>query len=295
MTDRRTVEITAPSGRGVAADVSGPDGGPAVVLCHPAPGSRRFDPDPVATSAAGVRLVTIDRAGYGRSEPFAGGAPTIPAYADDAAAVLEQLGVRDAVLAGWSAGGRIAAAIAARRPALARALVVIATPAPDEEVPWVPDEQRPAIETMREDPVAAVTQMVGMLEGAGTEPAAALAMLTTGDADAAALGDRGFREALEAMLAEAFAQGTVGLASDIVSYTVAPWGFDPATIQVPATCVYGEADELVPPAHGAWWTGRIADSELVSVPAAGHLVIRQAWPMVLAAATGSPGEPGRSG
>jgi hypothetical protein len=45
--------------------------------------------------------------------------------------------------------------------------------------------------------------------------------------------------------------------------------------------------------HGAWWTARIADSELESVPGAGHLVIRQAWPLVLAAATGRPGEPGR--
>jgi pimeloyl-ACP methyl ester carboxylesterase len=266
-----------------------------VALCHRAPGSRRFDPDPAATEAAGVRLVTIDRAGYGRSEPLAGGAPTIPAYADDAAAVLDQLGVREAVLAGWSAGGRIAAALAGRRPELARALVVVGTPAPDEAVPWVPDEQRPAIETMRGDPVAAVTQMVGMLEGAGTEPAAALAMLTAGEADAAALAEPGFREAVEAMLAEAFAQGTVGLASDIASYTAAPWGFDPGTIEVRTTCVYGEADELVPPAHGAWWTSRIADSELVSVPGAGHLVVRQAWPLVLAAATGSPGQPGRAG
>lgn len=293
MNDQRTVEITTPGGRGVAADVSGPGGGPAVVLFHSAPGSRRFDPDPAATAAAGVRLVTIDRAGYGRSEPFAGGTPSIPAYANDAAAVLDQLGIGEAVLAGWSAGGRIAAALAARRPALARALLVIATPAPDEEVPWLPDEQRPAIQTMREDPVAAVTQMVGLLEG--TDPAGVLAMLRATQADADSLDDPGFRERVEAMLSEAFAQGTVGLASDMVSYTVAPWGFDPAAIQAPTTCVYGEADESVPPAHGAWWTGQIPDSELESVPDAGHLVIRQAWPLVLAAATGSAGEPKRTG
>jgi pimeloyl-ACP methyl ester carboxylesterase len=293
MNDQPTMEITSPGGRGVAADVSGPGDGPAVVLFHSAPGSRRFDPDPAATAAAGVRLVTIDRAGYGRSEPFAGGMPSIPAYANDAAAVLDQLGIGEAVLAGWSAGGRIAAALAARRPALARALLVIATPAPDEEVPWLPDEQRPAIQTMREDPVAAVTQMVGLLEG--TDPASVLATLRAARADADALEDPGFRERVEAMLSEAFIQGTVGLASDIVSFTVAPWGFDLVAIQAPTTCVYGEADEPVPPAHGAWWTGQIPDSELESVPGAGHLVIRQAWPLVLAAATGSPAEPGRTG
>jgi pimeloyl-ACP methyl ester carboxylesterase len=229
MNDQPTMEITSPGGRGVAADVSGPGDGPAVVLFHSAPGSRRFDPDPAATAAAGVRLVTIDRAGYGRSEPFAGGMPSIPAYANDAAAVLDQLGIGEAVLAGWSAGGRIAAALAARRPALARALLVIATPAPDEEVPWLPDEQRPAIQTMREDPVAAVTQMVGLLEG--TDPASVLATLRAARADADALEDPSFRERVEAMLSEAFIQGTVGLASDIVSFTVAPWGFDLVAIQ----------------------------------------------------------------
>ncbi len=295
MSDQRTVEITSPGGRGVAADVRGPEDGPAVVLFHSAPGSRRFDPDPAATAAADVRLITIDRPGYGRSEPFAGGTPTIPAYANDAAAVLDQLGIGEAVLAGWSAGGRIAAALAASRPALARAVLVIATPAPDDEVPWLPDDQRLAVQTIREDPVAAVTQMVATLEGAGTDPASVLATLRASQADARALEDPGFLERVEAMLSEAFAQGLVGLASDMVSYTVEPWGFDPGAIRAPTTCVYGEADDPVPPAHGAWWTARIPDSELESVPGAGHLVIRQAWALVLATATGRPGERGRPG
>src|SRR5215218_6329195 len=106
-----TQTITLPDGRTVAFDTCGPDDGPVVVLHHAAPGSRRFDPDPAVTTAAGVRLVTIDRAGYGGSDPLSAATlPTIPQHAADAATVLDHLRIRSAVLAGWSAGGRVAAA-----------------------------------------------------------------------------------------------------------------------------------------------------------------------------------------
>jgi pimeloyl-ACP methyl ester carboxylesterase len=50
-----------------------PEGQPAL-LFHGSPGSRLFCPDPVATAAAGVRLVTVDRPGYGRSAAAPDGA-----------------------------------------------------------------------------------------------------------------------------------------------------------------------------------------------------------------------------
>lgn len=278
---------STPDGRSIAADVRGPADGPTVVLLHPAPGSRCFDPAPEATTAAGVRLVTIDRAGYGGSDPLADGVvPTICGHADDTAVVLDELGVTDAVVVGWSAGGRVAAALAARRPGLVRALFVVGTPAPDEEVPWIPDEQRSSIEPMRSDPAGSVGFLAGMLAGAGADPAAAVAMMTAGAADAAALEEPGVRPAVEAMLTEAFAPGATGVAADIISYTAVPWGFDPAAIGAPTVCVSGADDLVVPPPHGAWWADRIPEAEHEVVPAAGHLVIRPAWSRVLASATG---------
>ena len=85
------------------------------------------------------------------------------------------------------------------------------------------------------------------------------------------------------MAATAVAQGSIGVAADIVSYTVADWGFDPSSIGAPTTAVYGGADPVVSPAHGQWWTDRIPTAELIVVPDAGHLVITSAWPLVLAA------------
>ena len=274
-----THTVTLSDGRVVTTDVTGPNDGPTVVLFQAAPGSRRFDPDPAVTTGAGLRLVSFDRPGYGGSTPLADGVvASIPQYADDAAAVLDDLGIDDATLVGWSAGGRVAAAVAARRPDVAREVLIVATPAPDDEVPWIPEEQRSAIELMKADPVAAVGQLVAMLGEMTSEPAGASALVTAGAADEATLAaDPALRRRLEAMLDEAFAQGPIGLALDLVSYTVAPWGFDPASIGAQTTCIYGAADGIVTPTHGEWWASRIPSAELRVVPAAGHLVITTAW------------------
>src|SRR5215469_10399612 len=62
------------------AEWGDPRGSPLVFL-HPCPGSRMLCPDQAATEAAGVRLITVDRPGYGRSDPVA--EPTVPGFADD--------------------------------------------------------------------------------------------------------------------------------------------------------------------------------------------------------------------
>lgn len=275
--------IERPDGRTVAVHVAGDPAGPAVVLCHPAPGSRLLDPDPAATAAAGVRLVTLDRPGYGASTPVAGGAvPTIPSYADDVAAALDALATGPAALVGWSAGGRIALAVAARRPDLARSVAVVATPAPHEAVPWIPAPYLAQLDQLRPDPGNAAGVLTRAL--APTTDPAAVGALAVGAADEGALcADPGRRTRLEAMLAGAYAQGAAGVAADIVSYTVADWGFDPGAVAAPTTAVYGDADELVTPAHGEWYAGRVPGARLRTVPGEGHLVAMTRWGDVLAA------------
>jgi pimeloyl-ACP methyl ester carboxylesterase len=59
-----------------------PADAPVVLLCHSAPGSGSFDPDPAATAAAGVRLIAVDRPGYGGSAPVKDGFATIGLAAD---------------------------------------------------------------------------------------------------------------------------------------------------------------------------------------------------------------------
>jgi pimeloyl-ACP methyl ester carboxylesterase len=73
------------------------------------------------------RVVAVDLLGHGGSEkPTSGYTP--PNQADLIAEALNELGVRDAVVAGHSLGGSVAVALAERSPQLVRKVMIIDTP-----------------------------------------------------------------------------------------------------------------------------------------------------------------------
>jgi non-heme chloroperoxidase len=79
--------------------------GRAIVLTHAWPlNADIWDYQSAALSKAGYRVISYDRRGFGRSgKPETGyGFDT---FANDLAAVIEQTGVRDATIAGYSMGG----------------------------------------------------------------------------------------------------------------------------------------------------------------------------------------------
>jgi non-heme chloroperoxidase len=63
-----------------------------------------WDDQAAALSKAGMRVITYDRRGFGRSSKPASGYD-FDSFADDLAAVIELTGVRDATLVGYSTGG----------------------------------------------------------------------------------------------------------------------------------------------------------------------------------------------
>ena len=161
-----------------------------VVLCHSAPGAGSFDPDPAVTRARNVRLISVDRPGYGGSSPVAAGAwATVASAADDLASVLDGLHVERVGVAGWSAGGRVALALAARRPDLVDRVAVLGTPAPDAEIPWIAPEQRDELERLRGLPPdaahAELGERLGSLVPEDPHSPGALWLLGAGSADEA--------------------------------------------------------------------------------------------------------------
>ncbi|MGH8824552.1 MAG: alpha/beta fold hydrolase [Jiangellaceae bacterium] len=281
--------IARPDGRTVAVDDHGPSDGPVVVFLHPAPGSRLLDPDPEATAEAGVRLLTVDRPGYGASSPVTEGVPTIGGIADDVAHVLSSLDVGPAAIVGWSAGGRVALAVAARHPHLVRSVGVVATPAPDEAVPWVPEQFRTMTPGVRADPAGAVPMLAGAFAAYVEAPDQAVESISGGPADESALADPARRDRLVAMLAEAFRAGSEGAAADVVTLNVVPDDVElrgiAEAVRAPTSLFYGDADAVAGPEHGRWWEQTVPDSRLHIVPGAAHLVALTAWRDVLAAVT----------
>jgi non-heme chloroperoxidase len=81
--------------------------GRAVVMTHAWPlNADVWDYQAAALSKAGMRVITYDRRGFGRSSPtgYLQGY-NFDTFADDLAAVIEQTGVHEATLIGYSMGG----------------------------------------------------------------------------------------------------------------------------------------------------------------------------------------------
>jgi pimeloyl-ACP methyl ester carboxylesterase len=257
-----------------------------IVFCHGSPGAGIFDPDPAATQASNVRLVSVDRPGYGGSQPLADGAcATATSAADDLAAVLDSLGVEHAGVVGWSAGGRVALALAARRPDLVDKVVVLATGASDAEVPSLALGEHDPLDQLRllppERAFKELCERLAPLIPEDPWSCEAFRLLGADSADEVALRADGVRERLGAMLQAAFAQGARGLAGDIAAYCLRPWGFEPEAVQAETLLLYGSHDVVADPRHGRWWRSRLPNARLEVVPGAGHLIVVPLWSRVL--------------
>ncbi len=258
----------------------GRPGGPTVVLLHTSPGSRLLDPDPVATGAAGVRLITVDRPGFGGSDPVPD--PTFAGFAADLAALAAELDLRDVALMGWSGGGMyaVAAAGGALRDRLC-SLSLLATPAPDEEVPWVAQPFRPWMDAIRQDPRGALPAIAEGMSGVAAQPEAVLQMWKGPD-EAPVVDRPEVAAALGAWLREAVRQGGLGMATDVVAGSRGD-RLPVDEVRAPALLWFGDADEIGTE-HGRWYAAGLAGSRLTVLPGAGHLFPVAHWGEILEAA-----------
>jgi pimeloyl-ACP methyl ester carboxylesterase len=247
-----------------------------------------LDPIPEETVKRQITLISVDRPGYGDSEPVSGDAwASVASAADNLAEVLQQINVAPPVgVVGWSAGGRVALALAARRPELVDRVVIVATPAPDEDVPWIPEEQKQGLEALRPlPPVEAhrkLTKQFAQLPLDDPSNEELLTLLGKSAADDAVLAMQGVSDRNTSMLKAAFAQGAIGMAADIAGYCLRPWGFEPAEVKAKALCLYGSKDQVAGSRHGTWWQKNLPQARLEMVPGSGHLLIFPIWHRVLA-------------
>jgi pimeloyl-ACP methyl ester carboxylesterase len=116
-----------------------PLGTRVVILCPTAPGSGEFDPDPVASVASQLRIIAIDRPGYGASDRYVG-EPRLARWTDDVGEYVDRIeplsehstgvDVRVVGAVGIGYGCFFAAALAAAHPEAIPHLVLVAPPAP---------------------------------------------------------------------------------------------------------------------------------------------------------------------
>ena len=103
--------------------LSGPEQGPAVMFSNSLGTDLRVWDELIPHLPQGLRLVRYDKRGHGLSEETPG-PYSIETLADDAAALIEALGLKKVVFVGLSIGGLIGQSLAARRPDLLAGLVI---------------------------------------------------------------------------------------------------------------------------------------------------------------------------
>lgn len=255
-------------GRTLAYTSIGRSDAPVAVYHHGAPGSRlEVATLAAAADAAGIRIVTPDRPGYGRSSPHPG--RSTAGFVDDVVALADHLGIERFGVVGLSSGGPYAVASASLLGDRVAGAVVAAGNT-DMAWPGAADGYLPselALMAMS-DADAAATECAARYGADGSRFFEG--EMDLGPADNAWLADDANAAGLFTSMGEAFAQGVAGYAHDIWVQGRA-WSFATATISCKVIVVHGSDDHLVPVAHSRHTASLIPGSELRILPGVGHL------------------------
>jgi pimeloyl-ACP methyl ester carboxylesterase len=247
------------------------------------PGSRLLCPDEEATERAGVRLITIDRPGYGMSSPHPG--RTLLDWVSDYVEWTTAIGLPPCPIVGWSGGGPYALACAARSPDRVTSIGLAASSASPDEVPseWdgLPDEVRDLMSLLRSGAPEAVDGVKARCEWFATDWATIFDP-GMGTSDDALLAEPGVREPSLAEMREAARQGAAGYIEDWIA-DARPWGFSPAEVSHDVQVWWGDDDQLVARDCAEYLARAIKRSTLTILPDEGHMFPIRHWGEMLAA------------
>lgn len=272
-------------GRSLGHAVWGEPEGQPVLMFHGSPGSRLYCPDAAATVAAGVRLVTVDRPGYGRSAAAPG--RRILDWPTDIEQLITALGIDRLALVGHSSGGPYALACALAMPEQITRVALVSCVVPVDEVPaaWaaLDDDERQLVELARNQPdqaAAAIADAAGWL----VDQPERFLTLPRPEPDALLLQDPAVQSMYLDMLREAVCHGLAGYVSDEVLER-RPWGFRLGDLNSPVTVWHGGKDGYTPLAHAEAMAALLPRSRTNFHADQAHGLIISSWAAILAELT----------
>jgi pimeloyl-ACP methyl ester carboxylesterase len=242
-------------GRRLAYAEWGDPGGSPCLLFHGTPGSRLFGAvfDDGARRA-GLRLITPDRPGFGRSDPVE--RYTILGVADDALALMGGIGADRFAVGGVSGGAPYVYAAALRAPGLIPVGAIISGAAPLEQdtdagrntklVAAIRSGSRSVYARMRIEFAvlrAAAAVMRHMPMALRTPFYNSYARSLPAPDRAVVKGRRDFAEIVLRDLIEATRSGARGVFQEMTALVRDPWGFDLADVTVPILLWHATEDQ----------------------------------------------------
>lgn len=258
------------------AEWGDPNGAP-LLFFHAVPGSRLWFDEP-ATAARGVRLVTTDRPGYGKSDLKEGA--SLLSWVEDIEQLLSHLEIDRFAVVAWSMGCPYALAVAAKLSKNVGhvGLLSISHVPPDERPESMKPPPEQDVQAAASDPAGLIKRWSLMDEWRvyAEQPGAILDGLP--EVDKQMLDELGYRRALEESIREGMRQGLRGMLWEEVAM-LRPWGFRLSDIGV-ETHVWRGGHESA--AAREFVADRLPRARLSVWPDEGHCGFIRRWDEVLA-------------
>ena len=230
----------------VSYSAAGPEDAPVVVLSNSLGATRAMWGPQVPALAERYRVISYDTRGHGES-PAPAGPYTLDDLVDDLVALLDEVGVQRAHVAGLSLGGMTAMRLAAREPARIDRLALMCTSAKPDPQPFL--DRAAAVRSGGTAPLAPAVAARWLTPGYAAEHPELVAQL-------------------EAMIAGADDEGYAACCEVVANLDLRA---DLARIVAPTLVVSGAQDLALPPDQQQAIVEGIAGAEWLTVDPAAHL------------------------
>lgn len=270
--------IKLPDGRQLGyAEYGAPTGSP-VLFFHGSPGSSYIHADLAGIAARrGIRLIAVDRPGYGLSSLQPG--RTMLDWPDDIAALTDALRLVRFAIVGFSGGSPYALACAYKLPERVTQMALAGAFAPQSAAGAI-EGMSPAVSGLFALAQSNPDELRNTFAAIASSPAALVEAMSASLPEWDKIEVNKRTAEFEAEYAQALHSGVEGVASDFVLIS-GNWGFPLNGINTEAHLWCGAADCNTPPAMTNYLSSQLSNSRAFILPEEGHLSLYVHWEEIL--------------